>query len=327
MYLVTGGAGFIGSHVARALAGRGERVAICDWLGMAEKWRNLAKHEIEDFISPDALMRWLGEHAGRLGGIVHMGAISATTETDGDRILEHNFRLSAALWAWCAEQRCPLIYASSAATYGDGSAGFDDRLDRAGLGRLRPLNLYGWSKHVFDRRALRAAAEGAPSPPKWAGLKFFNVYGPNEYHKGAMQSVIAQHYPKLVAGEPLRLFRSENPDYADGGQLRDFVYVEDCVHVILWMLDHEFAPGLYNVGTGRARSWLDLGRAIFRAAGLPERIEFIDMPEALAGRYQYVTEARMEKLRAAGCGVNFRSLEDGVAAYIGGYLSQSDRWM
>lgn len=332
MYLVTGGAGFIGSNVVAALAARGERVVVNDTFGSGEKWRNVAKHEVYDFVAPDGLDGWLETAArrasgGRLKGIVHMGAISATTERDADLIVASNFNLSLRLWDWSSRHEVPFIYASSAATYGDGAHGFCDAADAASLARLRPLNPYGWSKLAFDRRVMRAVKDGEPAPPKWAGLRFFNVYGPNEYHKGSMRSVIAVNLPLLLAGEPLRLFRSYRQDYGDGEQKRDFVWVGDCVSVILWMLDNSFPSSIYNVGSGRARSWLDLGRAMMQAAGLPERVEFIDMPETLRDRYQYYTEADMRKLVAAGYRGEFQSLEAGVGAYVRRHLMQPDPYV
>lgn len=327
MYLVTGGTGFIGSNIVAALTARGERVAVCDSFGTGDKWRNVAKHDVHDFIFPEELAAWLDQHGGRLSGVIHMGAISATTERDADLIVRSNFQLSALLWQVCAAQGVPFIYASSAATYGDGTLGFDDRFDRAYLSQLRPLNAYGWSKHAFDRRVLAAVEGKEVQPPKWAGLKFFNVYGPNEYHKGKMQSVVAHNCARLAAGEPLRLFRSYNSGYADGGQMRDFVYVRDCVATILWMLDNPFPSSLYNVGSGKARSWLDLGKAMFAALGKPEKIEFIDMPEELQGKYQYFTEANMSALIAAGYQAPFTSLEEGVGDYVRAYLTQDDLYL
>jgi ADP-L-glycero-D-manno-heptose 6-epimerase len=326
MFLVTGGAGFIGSNIAAALADRGDQVAVCDWLGQDDKWRNIAKHEIYDIVLPEQIADWLTRHTGKLAGIVHMGAVSATTERDVDLIVRSNLQLSIKLWEWCASNACPLIYASSAATYGDGAAGFADEFEAAALARLNPLNPYGWSKHVFDRRVLRAIANGEPAPPKWAGLKFFNVYGPNEYHKGAMRSAIAVNYANIVAGIPMRLFRSYRSDYPDGGQMRDFVYVADCAAIALWMLDNSFPSSVYNVGSGKARTWLDLTKAMFKAAGIPEQIEFIDMPQGLSDRYQYFTEARLEKLREAGFEAPMTPLETGVESYIKGYLAKEDRW-
>lgn len=323
MILVTGGAGFIGSNIVAELAGRGAAVAVCDRFGCDDKWRNLAKHDVAEFIAPEGLSAWL---AGRppLSAVIHMGAISATTERDADLIVETNIRLSRALWHWCAGAGVPFIYASSAATYGDGAAGFADDTDPQAMGRLRPLNPYGWSKLAFDRQVVRAVGGGEPRPPQWVGLRFFNVYGPNEYHKGRMQSVISQNYARVAAGGEMRLFRSYHPDYRDGGQLRDFIYVRDCVSVILWLLENPQVSGIFNVGTGRARSWNDLAHALFAAIGLPPQIVYVPMPADLRARYQYFTEARMDRLRAAGYAAPFTSLEDGVAAYVRGYLATDD---
>ncbi|SDO26451.1 ADP-glyceromanno-heptose 6-epimerase precursor [Methylobacterium phyllostachyos] len=324
MYLVTGGAGMIGSNIAAELAAAGHAVVVCDWLRQDERWRNLAKHEIADIIMPEDLFRWLAQNGNAVAGIIHMGAISATTETDVDSITHNNIRLTLDLWAWCTDHGVPLIYASSAATYGDGHAGFDDMFSPDALARFRPLNAYGWSKHFIDRRIARIVAQGQPTPPQWVGLKFFNVYGPNEYHKGSMKSVVAHNAARVAAGEPLRLFRSYRADYTDGGQLRDFIYVKDCARVVTWLLEHPGVSGLFNLGTGQARSWLDLGRSLFAALDLPEAIEFIEMPEQLRGKYQYYTKAEMERLRAAGYAEPFTSLEDGVSDYVRGYLRQDD---
>ena len=324
MILVTGGAGFIGSNIAAALAERGAEVAVCDRLGADDKWRNLAKHELADLVAPERALDWLDRHRARLTAIVHMGAISSTTETDADLIVDNNFRFSLALWDWCAAHGKRFIYASSAATYGDGAAGFDDVNTPAHLAKLRPLNAYGWSKHAFDRRVLRLVALHQPTPPQWAGLKFFNVYGPNEYHKGAMQSVIAQNFAAVAAGQPIRLFRSYRPDYADGGQQRDFIYVKDCVEVVLWLIDNPQVRGLYNLGTGKARSWLDLAHALFAALDRPPAVEFIDMPETLRPKYQYFTEAAMARLRNSGFVKPFTELEAGVADYVQTYLAAPD---
>jgi len=324
MYLVTGGAGMIGSNIVAELSAAGHEVVVCDWLSQDERWRNLAKHDVADVIVPEALPVWLAAHGDRVLGIVHMGAISATTETDVDAIVQNNIRLTLDLWNWCSANHVPLIFASSAATYGDGSAGFDDDASREALAKLLPLNAYGWSKHFIDRRIARLIADGAPTPPQWVGLKFFNVYGPNEYHKGSMKSVVAHNSARVAAGEPLRLFRSYHPDYGDGGQVRDFIYVKDCARVVAWLLANPQVSGLFNLGTGQARSWLDLGRSLFAALDLLEAIEFIDMPEQLRGKYQYYTQAEMGRLRAAGYDAPFTSLEEGVADYVRGYLSRED---
>jgi ADP-L-glycero-D-manno-heptose 6-epimerase len=324
MILVTGGAGFIGSNVVAALCERGVPVAVSDRLRTGDKWRNLAKSGFQELIAPEALDAWLVER--KLDGVVHLGAISSTTERDADLIFDVNVRLSTRLWDWCAATRTPFLYASSAATYGAGEHGFDDDQQLDALARLRPLNAYGWSKHFFDRQVLRAVAAGAPAPPQWAGLKFFNVYGPNEYHKGTMQSVVAQKYPAVAAGQPVTLFTSHHPQYPDGGQMRDFVYVEDCVDVILWLLAHPQAGGLFNLGSGQARSFADLARAIATAADMSLRIEFVPMPQAIRPNYQYFTEARMQKLRDAGYDRPFTSIEEGVRRYVERYLAGPDRY-
>jgi ADP-L-glycero-D-manno-heptose 6-epimerase len=324
MYFVTGGAGFIGSNLVAALSARDERVVVCDRLGDQDKWRNLAHHELDDVVAPERTFEALDARAEAVQAVLHMGAISSTTETDGDRLVDNNFRLSRDLWRWCTLNEVPLIYASSAATYGDGSHGFDDTEDRAELANFRPLNGYGWSKQLFDRWVARELAEGAARPPQWAGLKFFNVYGPNEYHKGSQASVPWHLFQQIQAGGPARLFKSHHPDYPDGGQLRDFVYVDDCVSVVRWLLDHPDVGGLFNVGTGRARTFHDLARAVFAALGEDEDIEFIPTPERLRPTYQYFTQAPMDKLRAWGYDTPFTELEDGIAAYLRDYLTQPD---
>jgi ADP-L-glycero-D-manno-heptose 6-epimerase len=323
MILVTGGAGFIGSNVVAALCERGIPVAVSDRLRSSDKWRNLAKADFCELVEPEALDAWLAGRP-RLDAVMHMGAISSTTERDADLIFDVNVRLSMRLWDWCAAHDTPLIYASSAATYGAGEQGFDDDQRLEALAQLRPLNAYGWSKHYFDRRILSSLVAGKHTPPQWVGLKFFNVYGPNEYHKGTMQSVVAQKYPSVAAGKPVTLFTSHHPDYPDGGQMRDFVYVEDCVDVILWLLERPQVSGLFNLGSGRARSFADLARAMAEAAGVPSRIEFIPMPEAIRPNYQYFTEARMQKLRDAGYDRPFTSIEDGVRRYVERFLAGPD---
>ena len=324
MYLITGGAGFIGSNLVAALADQGAAVVVCDWLGRDERWRNLAKHELVDLVLPEALMPWLAREGEHLKAVVHLGANSSTTESDVDLIVRQNVRASLDLLHWCGEHQKRFLYASSAATYGDGSVGFDDDGSAEALAKLRPLNAYGWSKHVVDRRIARLLASQAPLPPQCVGLKFFNVYGPNEYHKGSMRSVVAQNFARARQGEPIRLFRSYRPQYPDGGQLRDFIYVRDCVDVILWLLEHPRVSGLFNVGTGQARSWLDLASALFQALGRERSVEFIDMPEGMREKYQYRTEARMQHLRSAGYSRAFTALEDGVADYVQKFLASSD---
>jgi ADP-L-glycero-D-manno-heptose 6-epimerase len=326
LILVTGGAGFIGSNIVAGLCAEGRYdIAVCDRLRSADsgKWRNLSKHPIVDFVAPEAMFDWLSAHKGEVEAVVHMGAISATTEPDADLIIHTNFTLSKDLWNWCAGDDARLIYASSAATYGDGALGFEDEDDLQSLARLRPLNPYGWSKSLFDLYARREAARGH-APLQWAGLKFFNVYGPNEYHKGGMRSVVAQIYPRARAGEAVTLFKSHNPDYADGGQMRDFIYVKDVEAVAAWLLDHPEVNGVFNLGSGQARSFRDLADATFRAAGHAPKIGFIDTPAAIRDQYQYFTEAKMGRLRDAGYRAAFTPLEAGVGDYVNGYLAAAD---
>lgn len=322
MFLVTGGAGFIGSNLVAALDEAGHTVTVNDELGTGDKWRNLARRRLADFVPPSDLMRWL---AGRkLDAVLHLGANSDTTATDADQVMAANFRLSLALLDWCTEQRVPFIYASSAATYGDGSAGFDDDGSPEALKELRPLNLYGWSKHLFDRAVADRAAKGAALPPQWAGLKFFNVFGPNEYHKGHMRSVAAVAFDQTRAGGPVRLFKSYRDGIADGDQRRDFVHVADTVDVMLWLLERPGVSGLFNVGSGRARSFRELALALFDALGREPDIEYVEMPEKLRARYQYFTEAPLDRLRQAGYDRQFTPLELGVRDYVSRFLAAPD---
>jgi ADP-L-glycero-D-manno-heptose 6-epimerase len=324
MLVVTGGGGFIGSVLAAALNEAGhDRLVIVDRFGSGEKWRNIAKREFLDILPIDGLLPWLDRYGGEVDTVFHLGANSSTFETDADAIIAGNLNYSIALWRWCAAAGKPLVYASSAATYGDGTAGFDDGVD---LARLRPLNLYGWSKHAFDRWAAREAARGH-APPRWFGLKFFNVFGPNEYHKGEMRSLVAKNYARVAAGEAVRLFKSYRPDFADGGQLRDFVYVKDCVAALLHLWRQGRASGLYNIGSGRARSFADLIGALAAACGRAPRIEYVDMPEALRPTYQYFTEAPLGRLRAAGYDGQFAPLEAAVADFVAGYLARPDPYL
>jgi len=324
MYLVTGGAGFIGSNLVAALAERGARVAVCDRLNHAHKERNLAKHAPKVIIEPGCLFDWLNDSARTVDAVLHMGAISDTTARDDEALITANVEMPMKLWQTCVTHGLPLIYASSAATYGAGEAGFDDDLTEAYLANLRPLNPYGRSKLLFDRWVAHEVANGDARPPLWAGLKFFNVYGPNEYHKGAQASVVYHLYKQVAAGEPARLFRSHHPDYADGEQRRDFIWVGDCVAVVLWLLERGEGGGLFNVGSGRARSFADLARALFAAVGRPEEIRYVPTPEAIRVNYQYFTEAKLDRLRAAGYDAPFTSLEDGVARYVRDYLATPD---
>ncbi|WP_028586825.1 ADP-glyceromanno-heptose 6-epimerase [Desulfocurvus vexinensis] len=323
MHIVTGGAGFIGSAFVWKLNQMGiTDIVVVDELGTSESWKNLVSLRYADYLHKDTFLDMVlhDELPFGVDSVTHMGACSSTTEQDADYLMENNYRYSVTLAAWCLEHGARFINASSAATYGDGSRGFSD--DEARLGELRPLNMYGYSKQLFDLWAQREGVLGS-----LASLKFFNVFGPNEYHKGDMMSVICKAHTQIGQTGKLKLFKSYHPDYPDGGQMRDFVYVKDCVDVMWWLLMHPEVGGVFNVGTGRARSWNDLARSVFAAMGLPEAIEYIDMPEQLRGKYQYYTQAEMTKLAATGCPVQFTSLEDAAKDYVQGYLAREERYL
>ena len=327
MLVITGGGGFIGSVLAAALndAGRDDLV-IVDRFGNDQKWRNIAKRDFAEIVPVEGLFPWLERFGGEVEAVFHLGANSSTTETDADLIIAGNLNYSIALWRWCADAGRPLVYASSAATYGDGSAGFSDAGGIAEFKRLRPMNLYGWSKHAFDLWALRADAAGK-APPRWAGLKFFNVFGPNEYHKREMMSLVAKNHSAVMAGETIRLFRSHRPDYRDGEQTRDFVYVKDCAAAMLWLWRQGGESGIYNFGTGRARTFLDLMHALGEACGMPVKLEFVDVPPEIRPSYQYFTEADMTRLRRAGYNQPFTPLEEAVRDFVANHLAMPDPYL
>jgi ADP-L-glycero-D-manno-heptose 6-epimerase len=325
MLLVTGGAGFIGSNLVARLNDRGRTdVVVSDRLGSAGKWRNLRKRQLADVVGPADLDRWLDGR--KLDAVIHLGAISDTTADDGDLVLENNFRFSLRLLDWCTANQTPFLYASSAATYGDGAAGFLDENSVEALRRLRPLNLYGWSKHLFDLVVIDRLAKNQSLPPQWAGLKFFNVFGPNEYHKGAMMSVLARIFDDARCGGPVRLFKSHREGVADGDQRRDFIYVDDAVAVIEWLLDAPEVRGIFNVGTGIARSFREMIVAMFDALGRDPNIEYVEMPAEIRDSYQYFTRGSTANLRRAGYVAEFPPLEQSVRRYVREYLDAADRY-
>ena len=322
MILVTGGAGFIGSNLVAGLNERGVGdIAVADTVDGGKR-KNLDKRRYSEIVPPADLLRWI--EGRKLGAILHMGAISSTTVTDEEMVMRNNFELPVRLLEWCAQTRTPFIYASSAATYGDGALGFDDDDSPQALAKLKPLNLYGRSKARFDLWAAERASSGGKMPPQWAGLKYFNVFGPNEYHKDEMRSVVCKAFPGAKAGNPVRLFASDRAGIPDGGHARDFIYVKDAAAVSLWLLDNPRVSGIYNIGTGRARSFNDLVRALFLALKREPRIEYFEMPANLRGQYQHRTEARMERLRAAGYDAPFTPLETAVEDYVTNYLDRDD---
>jgi len=320
MIIVTGGAGFIGSAFVWKLNEEGiDDILIVDELGESGKWKNLVNRRYVEYIHKDVFLRMIRNEQMPLTprAIVHMGACSSTTERNADYLMDNNYHYTCRLAEWALPKKIRFIYASSAATYGDGSRGFSD--DSTTISTLRPMNMYGYSKQVFDLWVLRQQAE-----TQVVGIKFFNVFGPNEYHKGDMRSVVHKAFEQIRDTGKVRLFKSYKSEYKDGGQMRDFVYVKDCVDVLWWIYEHSEINGIYNLGTGKARTWNDLARALFSAMEMKPKIEYFDMPPELRDQYQYLTEAKMDKLLAAGCPINFAPLEEAVKDYVVKYLKNPD---
>ncbi|MDA3797686.1 MAG: ADP-glyceromanno-heptose 6-epimerase [Kiritimatiellae bacterium] len=315
--IVTGGAGFIGRNLVARLNEKGnDNIIIVDNLGSSEKWKNLVGLKFDDYIDKKDFIELVDKGAfGDIDAVFHLGACSATTERDANYLMSNNFHYTRTLCNWALWNDIKFIYASSAATYGDGNQGYDD--DMAKMQELIPLNMYGYSKHLFDLTAMKNGWFD-----KIAGLKYFNVYGPHESHKGDMRSLINKSYPIIKETRKVKLFKSHHPDYADGEQLRDFVYVKDAVEETINFYENMDVSGLFNCGTGTARSWNDLIKALFSAMNIDPDIEYVDMPEALKGKYQYFTEANMSKIRATGFNHKFMSIEDGVKDYVNTYLSK-----
>lgn len=323
MIIVTGGAGFIGSAFLWRLNEEGiDDVCVVDHLGTSDKWKNLAKRRYRDYLHKDEFLQLIRADTFpfTVEAVIHLGACSSTTERDADYLWHNNVRYSQEVTRWAVARGIRVIYASSAATYGDGTRGFSDYEEK--IPGLRPINMYGYSKQVFDLWVLR---EGLRD--RVTGIKFFNVFGPNEYHKGDMRSVVHKAVEQIMAEGQVRLFKSYRPAYGDGGQKRDFVYVKDCVDVLFWLLSHPEVTGIFNLGTGQARTWNDLICSVFAALGREPQIEYVDMPPGLEKQYQYFTEARMEKLAQAGCPLKFHPLEDAVRDYITGYLTTDDPYL
>ena len=320
MIIVTGGAGFIGSAFVWKLNTEGiDDIVIVDELGQSDKWKNLVNRRYVEYIHKDVFLRMIctEQTPFKPRAIVHMGACSSTTERNADYLMDNNYHYSCRLAEWALSQQVRFIYASSAATYGDGTRGFSD--EDAVTETLRPINMYGYSKQLFDLWVLRQQAE-----TRCAGIKFFNVFGPNEYHKGDMKSVVFKAFHQIRETGTARLFKSYKPEYGDGEQRRDFVYIKDCVEVLWWLLEHPEANGIFNLGTARSRTWNDLIRAVFSAMNREPRIEYFDMPPEVRDQYQYFTEAKMDKLRSAGCPAAFRSLEEAVRDYVANHLRNPD---
>lgn len=331
MLIITGGGGFIGSATVWNLNQLGhDDILVVDRLGQGAKWQNLAKRRFRTVLHKDDLLTWLKADGAqqKITAVIHMGASSSTVETDVDYLMGNNLNYSIALWTFCAERRIPFIYASSASTYGDGAQGFDD--SPQANEHLRPLHPYGFSKHRFDSWVLKHVSSGGAQPPLWAGLRFFNVYGPQEYHKGSQGSVVFHFVPQVKETGSIKLFKSYKAGIADGEQKRDFVYIKDCVDVVTHFLLNakQVRSGIYNVGSGTARSFAEMAKAIFSAMHLPEKLQFVPMPENLRPQYQYFTEANLTHLRAAGGYTKaFTRLEDGVHDYVCNYLLANDVYL
>ncbi|MBS1902979.1 MAG: ADP-glyceromanno-heptose 6-epimerase [Bacteroidetes bacterium] len=321
MIILTGGAGFIGSVLLAELNAAGfHDIVVVDNLASTTKWKNLLGKKFSEYFHKDDFLDIFEEDLdpSEIEAIIHLGACTSTTEQNVDYLIRNNYDYSKALAEWCFEHDVRFIYASSAATYGDGTRGFSD--DNLITPSLRPLNPYGYSKHLFDLWLLENRFDQLCT-----GFKFFNVFGPNEYHKGAMASLVFKAYEQVQKTGRLKLFRSADPKWKDGEFVRDFIYIKDCVDVIMWSLETGRAKGIYNLGTGLARSWNDLAASLFSALGHEQQIDFIDMPEELRGAYQYYTQADMGKLHAAGYTKGFTTLEDSVRDYVEGYLTRPDQ--
>ena len=326
MIILTGGGGMIGSMIAWHLNVQMnfDDFVIVDDLINEQQENNFNKRKFIEYIAKDDLEKYLSDKKN-ISAVIHMGAISATTESNFNRLLHSNIRFSQALWYWCAENKVPFIYASSAATYGDGSFGYSD--NESELDQLNPLNAYGYSKHFFDRWVQLEVSKNQPTPPQWCGLKFFNVYGPNEYHKGRMASVVFHAFNQYQENNQIKLFKSEHPSYADGMQVRDFIYVKDAVEIIIFFLNNTNLSGLYNAGTGNAETFKALAEAVLiNTKGLPDDVKYINMPNDLKGKYQYYTQATMNKINSIGFNSNFMNLKEGVTDYLENYLLTSDRY-
>lgn len=323
MYIVTGGAGFIGSAMVWKLNQMGiDDILIVDNLAKTDKWKNLVNLRYEDYVHRDQFYKIIleGEDPFHTDAIIHMGACSSTTELDADFLMENNYRYTQMLCRFCLQHDVRFINASSAATYGDGHFGFNDNHD--GIMQLKPMNMYGYSKQLFDLWALRGGILD-----KLVSLKFFNVFGPNEYHKDDMRSVICKAYRQISDSGEMKLFKSYKPEYPDGGQKRDFVYIKDCVDVMWWFLQNKDKNGIFNIGTGQARQWNELANSVFSAMGVEPDISYIEMPESIRDKYQYLTQANMSKLVAAGYDKPFTSLEDAAKDYVQNYLAQEDPYL
>lgn len=325
MYVITGGSGFLGSNVVAGIEERGMgEVTIVDRFQSDDRWRNIAKRSLRDIIFPEDIFSYLDAHKNKIDAVIHINYTGFSTETDVDELVRDRIQLTWKLWKWCAENHVPFLYDSTAGVYGDGSMGFKDDDSAEALAKLHPLSPAAWTKLFLDRKIIDTINRGEAAPPQWIGFRCFNLYGPNEYHNTQHQSVIPRIYNCAKSGKLFPLFKSENPAYKDGDQMRDFMWIDDCVDVILWLAQHSEISGLFNVGTGHARTYADVLRAVYAAVDEKPEMDFMDLPAEIKGHYQYFTQADVQKLRTAGYTKPFTSLEDGVAKYVTEYLEAPD---
>ena len=325
MYVITGGAGFLGSNLAAELEQQGlGEITVVDRFQADDRWRNIAKRSLREIIFPEQMFEYLNRHVQSVDAVIHINYTGFCNENNVDALIEDRVHLTFKLWSWCAEHQKPFVYDSTAGVYGDGTLGFKDDDSAEALAKLRPLSAEAWTKLFLDRKIVDTINRGEVAPPQWIGLRCFNLYGPNEYHNTRHQSVIPRIYTAAKNGKLFPLFKSDNPSYKDGEQMRDFMWIKDTVDVILWLLQHPEINGLFNIGTGQARTYADVVKAVYEALGEKPEMDFMDLPAEVKGRYQYFTQADVQKLRTVGYTKPFTSLEDGVKQYVQEYLEQSD---
>ncbi len=325
MIVITGGAGFIGSNLIAGLEKKGYKdIVIIDSLNQENKWRNISKRFISEIIRPEDTFEFLDNCEEKIEAIIHLGSLNSYVEATADEIINTNFGLSLDLWDWCVENKVRFIYASSASTYGNGENGFNDVFTSDALAKLSPQNPYAWSKHLFDRKVCSIIEEGKHIPPQYVGLKLFDVYGPNEYHKGKHKSIVSQVFPFAKEDKYFSLFCSHNPQYENGKQAHDFIWIEDVVDVFIWLLENKKVNGLFNLGSGEPRNFYDLASNVYKALGKEPKIDFVDMPENLRANYQYFSKANIEKLRQAGYSKPMTSIEHGIYKYVTEFLNNKD---
>lgn len=326
--LILGGAGFIGSNLAKRLADRdSHRIVIVDQFQHSDKWNNLVRVPVDEIVHPDDLFHWLEAYGSEVDVVYHLGGITSSIEDNVESIIEANHNFPLLVWRWCAEEEVRFIFGSSYEVYGDGSQGFDDTEDLEYQRKLRPLNPNGWSKKLLDMHVAGAENRGEAIPPQWVSLRFFNIYGPNEYHKSDSRSVALKIYEEAASGAAVKLFKSANPDYEDGRQMRDFMHIDDAVNMLEWFFDNPDKSGLFNAGSGEARSFEELANAVFSALDVEPNIKYVDMPSNVESQYQYRTEADISRLRDAGYNLPIVGLEDGIAKYIKDYLQKDDKYL